>query len=109
MGYNEDIEGRIDRLLDRIATITKKRMFGGIGYLFQGNMCFGIHKKSLLLRVSPQKSEELMRSEYVTPFDITGKPMKGWVLISPDILETEEQLLETLMLGFNFAKTLPKK
>ena len=55
-------------------------MFGGLGYLYQGNMCFGIYKESLVLRVSPEKSEELMINEYVTAFDITGKPMKGWVL-----------------------------
>jgi TfoX/Sxy family transcriptional regulator of competence genes len=109
MGYNQDLEDRIDRLLDRMGSITKKRMFGGIGYLFQGNMCFGIHKESLVVRISPDKAAALMRSEYVTPFDITGKPMKGWVLVSPDILETEEQLLDTLMLGFSFTETLPKK
>jgi TfoX/Sxy family transcriptional regulator of competence genes len=109
MGYNQDLEYRIDRLADRLGDITKKKMFGGIGYLLFGNMCFGIYKESLILRVSPEKSEELLRSEYSTPFNITGKPMKGWVLISPDILETEEQLMDTLRLGISFAATLPKK
>ncbi|MFC2045781.1 hypothetical protein ACFLUH_03790 [Chloroflexota bacterium] len=50
-----------------------------------------------------------MRSEYVTPFDITGKPMKGWVLLSPDILESDDQLLDMLRIGVSFAETLPKK
>jgi len=109
MGYNLDLEDKIDRLLDRIGEITKKKMFGGIGYLINGNMCFGIHKESLVLRTSPEKAEELMSSEYVTPFDITGKPMKGWVLVSPDVLETEDELLEMLTLGVSFAETLPKK
>jgi hypothetical protein len=84
-------------------------MFGGVGYLISGNMCFGIHKESLVLRILPEKAEELMRSEYISPFDITGKPMKGWVLVSPDILETDEQLLDMLKLGAGYAKTLPKK
>lgn len=109
MGYNLDLEDKIDRLLDRIGEITKKKMFGGIGYLINGNMCFGIHKESLVLRTSPEKAEELMISEYVTPFDITGKPMKGWVSVSPDVLETEDELLEMLTLGVSFAETLPKK
>jgi TfoX/Sxy family transcriptional regulator of competence genes len=109
MGYNQDLEDKIDRLIDRIGEITKKKIFGGIGYLINGNMCFGIHKESLVLRTSPEKAEELMRSEYVTPFDITGKPMKGWVLVSPDVLETEDELLEMLTLGVSFAETLPKK
>ena len=109
MGYNQDLEDKIDRLTDWLGEIAKKKMFGGIGYLINGNMCFGIHKESLVLRTSPEKAEELMRSEYFTPFDITGKPMKGWVLVSPDVLETDDQLLDMLRLGFSFAETLPRK
>jgi TfoX/Sxy family transcriptional regulator of competence genes len=109
MGYNVDLEDRIDRLMGGFGEVTKKKMFGGVCYLIKGNMCFGIHKESLIVRISPDKAEELMRSEYVIPFDITGKPMKGWVLVSPDIVETDEQLLDMMKLGVNFAKTLPKK
>ena len=109
MGYSQDLEAKIDRLRDRIGEITKKKMFGGIGYIINGNMCFGIHKESLVLRTSSEKAEELLRSDYVTPFDITGKPMKGWVLVSPDVLETDDQLLDMLRLGVSFAETLPKK
>lgn len=109
MGYNLDLEERIDCLIDRLGEITKKRMFGGIGYLMNGNMCFGIYKEFLVLRTSPEKAEELMKSEYFTPFDITGKPMKGWVLVSPDVLETEEQLLDRLRLGIGFVETLPRR
>ena len=109
MGYNQDLEDRMDNLIDRLGEITKRKMFGGIGYLINGNMCFGIHKESLVVRISPDKAEELMKSEYVTPFDITGKAMKGWVLVSPDIVETNEQLLDMMKLGASFAETLPKK
>ena len=109
MGYNQDLEDKIDRLIDRLGVISKKKMFGGIGYLINGNMCFGIHKESFVLRTSPEKAEELMRSEYFTPFNITGKPMMGWILVSPDALETDDKLLEMLRLGVTFAKTLPKK
>ena len=77
MAYNIDLEHRIDKVIDRLGYITKKKMFGGVGYLMNGNMCFGIHKEYLILRMSLEKSEELLKSEYVTPFDITGRPMKG--------------------------------
>jgi TfoX/Sxy family transcriptional regulator of competence genes len=109
VAYNIDLEDRIDHLTDRIGEIAKKRMFGGVGYLINGNMCFGIHKESLVLRTSSEISEELMRSEYITPFDITGKPMRGWVLVSPDALESEDELLDMLRSGVKFAETLRKK
>jgi TfoX/Sxy family transcriptional regulator of competence genes len=109
MGYNLDLEDRIDCLLCSLGQISKRKMFGGIGYLVNGNMCFGIHREALVLRLSPDQAEEFLRSEYVTPFDITGKPMKGWILVSPDLVENPEQLLDMLRLGFDFAKKLAQK
>ena len=109
MGYNQDLEDKIDHLTNQLGEIAKKKMFGGVGYLINRNMCFGIHKESLVLRVSPEKANELMKSEYFTPFDITGKPMKGSVLVSPDVLETDDELLKMLTLGVSFAEVLPKK
>lgn len=80
MAYNQNLEHRIDRLKDRLGEVVRKKMFGGVGYLIDGNMCFGIYRESLVLRIAPEKSEGLTRSKYVTPFDITGRPMKGSVL-----------------------------
>ncbi len=109
MTYNIDLEHRIDKLTGRFGDLAKKSMFGGIGYLMNGNMCFGIHKDYLLIRTSPGKSEELLESEYVTPFNITGKPMKGWVLVSPDAVKTEDQLLDMLQIAAIFVGTLSPK
>jgi hypothetical protein len=84
-------------------------MFGGVCYLLNGNMCFGIHKESLILRVEPDKTKEMIKNQYIVPFDITGKPMKGWIMVSPDLVETDDQLRAMLGLGIDFAKNLPGK
>lgn len=109
MPYNLDLEYRIDRFTDRFGTIIKKKMFGGIGYLFNGNMCFGIHKEYLIIRTSPEKADVLLRQEDIQSFNITGRAMKGWVMISPDYVETDEKLLEMLQTGVSFVEKLPKK
>ena len=109
MAYNIDLEHRIDKVIDRLGDISKKKMFGGVGYLMNGNMCFGIHKEYLIIRTSIEKAEELLKSEYARPFDITGKAMKGWLMVSPDYVETEDQLLHMLKFGVNFVEHLPKK
>lgn len=109
MAYNVDLEYRIDKVINRLGDITKKKMFGGIGYLMRGNMCFGIHKDYLVIRTSAEKAEELLKKEDVRPFDITGRPMKGWLLVSPDILETEDQLLKMLQIAASYVITLPSK
>jgi len=110
MPYNLDLEHRIDHLTDPFGELIKKRMFGGVGYLKNGNMCFGIHKEYLIVRTSKDQAEDLLKNEeYIKPFDITGKPMKGWVMVSPDYVETEDELLEMLKLGISFTETMPKK
>jgi len=109
MPYNLDLEYRIDKLIDQLGEITTKKMFGGIGYLMNGNMCFGIYKEYLIIRTSVEKAQDLLKSEYITPFDITGKPMKGWLMVSPDYVETDDQLVTILKLGIDFVKDLPKK
>ena len=107
--YNLDLEYRIDRLKERLGEINKKKMFGGVGYLMNGNMCFGIHKESMVVRTSPQKAEELLINEGFSLFDITGRPMKGWLLVSPDALETEDDLLDMMKLCVDYVLTLPAK
>ena len=110
MAYNLDLEDRLDRLAPRLGDLVKKKMFGGVGYMLKGNMCFGIHKESLMLRTSPKQGEKLLKNEDFRPFDMmTRNPMKGWLLVSPDAVETEEQLLDILKLGLDYASTLPKK
>ncbi len=110
MAYNQDLEYRIDLLTERFGKIVKKKMFGGICYLLNGNMCFGIYREYLIVRTSKDKAEDLLlNEEHIKPFDITGKPMKGWVMVSSDVLEAEDELLEMLKLGISFAHTLPKR
>ena len=109
MAYNLDLEHRIDKMIDRLGDITKRKMFGGVGYLLNGNMCFGIYKEYLILRTSPDKAAELLQSADTAPFDITGRPMKGWLMVSPDAVETEDQLWEMLQIGTSFAEKLPPK
>jgi TfoX/Sxy family transcriptional regulator of competence genes len=109
MSYNLDLEYRIDSLLNQFGEITKKKMFGGVGYLLNNNMCFGIHKEFLIVRMSAEKAQDFLNKEYIKPFDITGRSMKGWIMVSPDYVETDEQLLTMLKLGFDFTNKLPKK
>lgn len=109
MSYNQDLEYRIDQLIPEFGEITKKKMFGGIGYMMKGNMCFGIHKEYLILRTSIEKAGELLKEEYTKPFDITGRPMKGWIMVSSDYIETADKLLGFLETGINFVTSLPPK
>jgi TfoX/Sxy family transcriptional regulator of competence genes len=84
-------------------------MFGGICYLINGNMCFGIWKDNLIVRMAPDLAADKLKDRNVKEFDITGKPMKGWVMVEKDAWKDKKKLVEWLDIGRSFALTLTKK
>lgn len=108
MAYNLKLAERIRAELDGIPFVEKK-MFGGVGFLVHGNMACGVHKEDLILRVDPEKHEKLLKKTGAKIFDITGKPMKGWLMVEPDGCKARKQLSTWVKEGVEFALTLPPK
>ena len=109
MAYSESLALRIRQVLGRRRGVTEKKMFGGIGFLLNGNMCVGIWKKSLIVRLDPEEGEAALNEPNVVPFDITGRPMKGWLMVEPDGIETDKQLADWIRRSEEFVSTLPRK
>jgi TfoX/Sxy family transcriptional regulator of competence genes len=109
MPYNTGLEDKIEDTVHQWDGIEKKKMFGGICYLLNGNMCFGIWKDYLIVRMGPELAAEKLNNDYVRAFDITGKPMKGWIMVEAGSWDKIEELTRWLDTGRSFALTLPKK
>lgn len=109
MAYSESLANRIRQILGRRRGVVEKKMFGGMGFLLNGNMCVGVWKTSLIARLGPERAEAAIREEYVGEFDITGRPMKGWVLVEADGVETDEQLSRWVDQAVEFVGTLEGK
>ena len=84
-------------------------MFGGIGFLVQGNMACGVNQERLVVRVGPDQHEAALAKPHTKVFDITGRPMKGWIIVLPDGLQSEADLQYWVKQGVDFALTLPPK
>ena len=109
MAYSHDLEKRIDARVGDWG-LAKKKMFGGICYLLAGNMCFGIYKDFLIVRLgSAAAAKPYLAQADVKPMDITGRPMKGWVMVAPTAYDGPERLRRWLSRGTQFAQTLPPK
>ena len=109
MAYSESLALRIRHVLTGCRGIVEKKMFGGVGFLLNGNMCVGIWKQSLIVRLSADAGEAALQEPYVVAFDITGRPMKGWIMVEPDGMETEEQLHNWVRRAVEFVEALPRK
>ena len=109
MAFDENLATRIRATLARRKGITEKKMFGGIGFLLNGNMCVGVWKESLIARLGPEGGDAALREPHVRPFDITGKPMAGWVLVEPAGVAADSQVRDWVQRCIVFTNELPAK
>lgn len=109
MPYSESLAGRIRDVLAHRRNITEKKMFGCICFFLNGNALVGVWNDALIARLGPDLGEVALREPYVRAFDITGKPMKNWVVVEAEGIEDDDQLKAWIERACEFVKTLPKK
>jgi TfoX/Sxy family transcriptional regulator of competence genes len=108
MPYNEPLDTRISDILTKWQNITRKKMFGGVCYLMNGNMLGGVYKNFLIIRLGTENPQNIFKKPYVKAFDITGRPMKGWVMVESKGYEGKK-LAHWLEQARDFVATLPEK
>jgi hypothetical protein len=73
-------------------------MMGGLVFMVNEKMCCGIHidKKygdSLLMaKIGEKAYEEEIEKSVCLPMDFTGRPMKGFIFVTPDGFDLDADL-----------------
>lgn len=109
MAYSEALAQRIRSVLPSPLDFTEKKMFGGIAFMLNGNMCCGVVKESLMARVGSEKYDETLALPHARPMDFTGKPMKNMVFVDPPGIADDKALRDWIERCVAFVNTLPKK
>ncbi len=109
MAFDPEADSRISRIVDGWTGVSRKKMFGGICYLLKGNMFCGVYREFLILRLGEKGAGEALTSDYVRSMDVTGRPMKGWVMVRPEGYGKDEELEAWLEEARDFVMTLPAK
>ena len=109
MAYDTVLAQRTREALNNIPGLTEKKMFGGIGFLVQGNMACGVTGTDLIVRISPEIYDTAIAQPFVRVFDLTGRPMKGWIVVEPDGVRAADDLKRWVQQGITFAQSLPPK
>ena len=114
MAYSHALAERVGNVVDqrfggRRRDIVEKKMFGGLVFLLRGNMLVGIWKQSLIVRLGSEQAAEALKQEHVREFDVTGRPMKNWIMVDPDGLESDAELAAWIERATEFVETLPGK
>jgi hypothetical protein len=110
VAFDEDLARRVRDLLDGQPDVTERKMFGGVAFLIAGNMCCGVWRDDLIVRLDRDAAEQLLGSEPgVREFDVTGRPMRGWLFVEPGAVAEDEDLATWIDRAESFAASLGKK
>lgn len=102
MPYDEQLAKQIRPLLNGTYSVVEKKMFGGLAFMVNGHMCCGVSGTDLVVRTGPDGFEEALSLPHARPMDFTGRPMKGFVFVSPDGYRSQSDLKGWTHRGLNF-------
>lgn len=83
-------------------------MFGGIGFILNGNMIAGASKRGLLLRVGKERYRDALARNGARPMEMRGRPVEGYVRVDARSL-SDTALRDWVTLARAFVATLPPK
>jgi len=109
MAFDEQLASSVRRLIGRKAGLVERKMFGGLAFLINGNMSVGVHGSELIVRVAPELTDAALNEPGARLFDITGRPMKGWLLVGGAGLNDPSSLARWVRRGVDYASSLPNK
>jgi hypothetical protein len=108
MAFDEALAERIRRGL-ACKGVEEKTLFGCACFLLGGNVLVGVWRRSLIVRLGPDEGDLALREAHVSEFNITGRAMKGWVVVAPEGVEDDEQLSGWIQRAVRFVAKLPAK
>jgi TfoX/Sxy family transcriptional regulator of competence genes len=92
VAYDAHLADRIRSILNDSAEFSEKKMFGGLTFLVNGQLCCGVLKNDLVLRLTPEQADTALRQPHTRPMDFTGKPMKSMIYVGPPGTDSDQAL-----------------
>ena len=115
MAYNELLGERIGIVLkQKGVAFEEKRMMGGLAFMVDEKMCVGLDKDKgsgedrLMARIGPEAYEAALKEKGSKKMDFTGRPMKGFVFVYADGIDTDEDLSYWIQKAMEFNKDARK-
>ena len=109
MATGDPLSGRIRQILSERGSVSERNMFGGVCFTINGNMCVGTWNGSLIVRLDKKNHDKTLAEPHTRPADMNGRTMKGWALVDPAGIESENDLTSWVDRAARFAESLPPK
>ena len=109
MANDEPLNQRIRQILAKRERVSERKMFGGACFMIDGNMCVGTWKGSLIVRLDKKNHDRTLAEPHIRPADMNGRVMKGWALVEPAGIESDNDLTVWVDRAVRFAESLPSE
>lgn len=109
MAYSTQLAGRVRDAVAGSDRPTERKMFGGVVFLLNGNMCCGVLGEDLMLRLGAAGVVQALEAPHTRVMDFTGKPLKTMVYVSAEGVASDQDLKRWLNQAIAFTKKLPPK
>jgi TfoX/Sxy family transcriptional regulator of competence genes len=108
VAYDEELADRVRELLVFQPDVVEKHMFGGVAFLIGGHIAVAVSSSGgLLMRCEHEDTPELLALPYVEPFEMRGKPMRGWLRVGGEAVTEDDELKRWVESGVGYARSLP--
>ncbi len=110
MAYDESLADEVRRAFSGLAFVEKK-MFGGLGFMLNGNMCIAVNNRPdhiMMVRIDPDEKDSLKRKGAKIAV-MRGREMPGWIFLTQEAIATEEDFTYWINLAKTYNKTLKVK
>ena len=109
MAFDENLAERLRQTLKRRKGVTERKMFGGLAFLLNGNMCCGVVEKNVVLRLGKEGADRALDERHVREMDFTGTPIASMVYLRPAGYKTDDDLKRWVKRAVDYTKTLPAR
>ena len=109
MAYDEALADRMRKALGKRTGLVERKMFGGFAFLMRGNMCVGVSKDEMIVRLDPDETKAAATKPGVRLFEVGGRRMNGWILVAQSVLTTDAKLGAWIKRAVTYNRTLPAK
>jgi TfoX/Sxy family transcriptional regulator of competence genes len=109
LAYDEELAARVRDVLALEPDVSERKMFGGVCFMLRGNMCCGVLKRDLIVKLGPDDNERALAAPHTRPFDFTGRPTKGMVYVAGEGTTDDADLRRWVEWGVGRARSLPPK
>ncbi len=109
MAYDASLAAMVRQSLAGRPDVEEKPMFGGLTFMVAGNMCCGVNRDDLIIRLDAGTAVEDLHSPQVRAWNFMKRPMRGIFAVGAGGCATQKTVDLWVELALRHALSLPPK